>query len=136
VTLTFFWLAALLPALLALTTPPSPTLLNQAAAWACWGLVAIYATRLAVLPSALGVARSAPLSIWLLLVVIGALLTWLTGALPPGLAWSGAATALAASALAVLGAAMAPLRMWRTYWLGAWAAIPTPPLNLWSTARL
>jgi O-antigen ligase len=118
-------LAAVVPSLLAMNVPPSPTLLNQAAAWACWGLVATYATRRAVLPLSAAGKRSAPLWAALLLVAASALGAWWFGALPFGLAASSAGTVLGAAALAVLGAAMAPQRAWWPCWFGAWAVSAT-----------
>jgi hypothetical protein len=118
-------LVALAPTLLAFNAPPSPTLLNQAAAWACWGLVATYATRSAVAPWRVAAGLSAPTSFALTLLTLGGLAAWLLGTLPTGLAASGIVTVVAAAAIAVLGASMAPQRTWWTWWFAAWVAAAT-----------
>jgi O-antigen ligase len=118
-------LAALLPTLIALNAPPSPTALNQAAAWACWGLVTTYSTRSAATEGGVATVLTAPLAFALTLSALGGFAAWVLGALPLGLAASGAATVFAAAAIAVLSASMAPQRTWWTWWFAAWIAAAT-----------
>lgn len=117
------WLAALVPGLLALNAPPSPTLLNQAAAWATWGMVATYGVRSAALPATAALERSWPLVVALLLVALAALGSIAFGALPSGLGLSGAGSAAAAALVVLIGASMASrptvLRAFFAAWLVA-----------------
>jgi O-antigen ligase len=116
------WVAALVPGLLALNLAPSPTILNQIAAWAGWGLVAVYASRESMVASRLAVERSRSLWLALALVGVAAAASGLIGGLPAGLAAAGAGTAFAAAGVAWLGAVLPPTRHVRLAWFGGCAA--------------
>jgi O-antigen ligase len=106
------------PWLVALNVPPSPTLLNQIAAWGAWALVANYAGRAAQVSAAQAARSAGALLVALVLAAFAAGLGPLAGSLPAGMGWSGLGTLLAASAVCVLGAAIARHRVA----LGAWTA--------------
>ena len=92
-------LAATLPSLLAYNPPPSPTLLNQALALACWGLFA------AVAAGAWRAGRGAwPLLLVLGGVALGVLGSWGLGALPTSLALAPLGLLAAAAVMVAAGA--------------------------------
>jgi O-antigen ligase len=122
VTAATLWLAALVPALLAINLPPSATLLNQAAAWAGWGLVATYGMRGVQLPL---LAALAPVRLLVAALALLVLATLASGvdALPMALTVSTAGTLGAAALAALLGVAMASQQRWPGAWFGAWLAL-------------
>jgi O-antigen ligase len=122
VTALTFWLAALLPGLLAAHVPPSSTVYNQAVAWLSWGIVAVYGLRGVASPLRSAAAYCAVLLSALGLIALAALASWGFGALPATLAWSGAATVVAAMAVAMLGAATPTDERLLKAWFGAWLA--------------
>jgi O-antigen ligase len=117
------WLAALVPSLLAINLPPSPTVFNQAAAWATWALVATYGMRAAALPLGASLATARSLTAALGLVALAALASSTFGHLPFGLGVGAAVTIVAAAFVAALGASLAPTagvpRLWAAAWLAA-----------------
>ena len=116
------WVAALVPGLLALNLPPSPTLFNQAAAWLAWGLVATYGARAVAQRWRPALMQcGAPVGA-LLLVALAALCSSAWGALPWGLGLAGAGTLAAAALLFMLGAGMGPTPRVLTPLFGAWLA--------------
>jgi O-antigen ligase len=116
------WLAALVPGLLAINLPPSPTVFNQAAAWAAWALVATYGMRAAALPLAASLAATRTLGTALGLVALAALASSAFGSLPAGIGVGAAATVVAATFVAALGASLAPTAGVPRLWAGAWLA--------------
>jgi len=97
--------AAALPSLLAFNVSPSPTFLNQAVAFAAWGLVAwaIALQRDGTGPSVQDLRRAASALLPLGLVALAAAWSGLAGALPSSLALSALGTLLAAMVLLVAG---------------------------------
>jgi O-antigen ligase len=117
------WLSTLGPGLLAANLPPSPTVFNQAAAWAAWALVATYGMRAAALPLGASLAATRTLAAALTLVAMAAVASSALGSLPRGIGLGAAATIVAAAFVAALGASMASTpgvpRLWATAWLAA-----------------
>jgi O-antigen ligase len=97
--------AACLPSLLAFNVSPSPTFLNQALAFAGWGLVAWTIARWHDGPglSVSDLRRAAPAWLALALVTLAAAWSSLAGALPSSLALSAIGTLLAAMVLLAAG---------------------------------
>ena len=121
-TAVLLWAAALLPGLIAYNVPPSPTLLNQAAALGLWGLAMA-----AMAPSCGGTmraaaARTGALQAALLLVAAAALLSSALGALPWAMGTSAAGLLAATMALALGGAALRPTRALLIAFFAAWVA--------------
>jgi O-antigen ligase len=110
--------AVLVPSAIALSIPPSPTVVNQAAAWAAWGLVAGLVRR-----STVGAAGAAQASLPLLLALSLCLTcvcgSWLLASLPAPAALSYGATLLAAIAVTCVGAAVATTSLLQA-WMVAW----------------
>ncbi len=102
--------AACLPSLLAYNVSPSPTFLNQALAFAAWGLVvwveAMYADTTASRLRDL-VGGTWPVLLVLGIVLVLALGSSVWGALPPSLSLSAAGTLLAAVVVLLSGASVA-----------------------------
>ncbi len=114
--------AAGLPTLLAFNLPPSPTLLNQAAAVGGWGLVVLLlsAARANKQPVLGALADTwAPLAA-LATVVAAALLSGAWGHLPAGLALSAAGMAAIAIVMVSAGAAVAVSPLLWTAFFAAW----------------
>jgi O-antigen ligase len=122
ITAAWWWLAALLPGLVAVSVAPSATVFNQAAAWLAWGLLATYGLRLPTHAPAQAAMRSVALLAALALSAAAALVAWRWGHLPAALAWSGAATLGAAAAMAWLGAAVPTTQRLLVAWFSAWLA--------------
>ena len=100
------WTAALVPALIAYNLPPSPTLLNQAAAFGLWGLTIAALAPACARSTRSAVTRSAMLQAGLLLIATAALLSNALGTLPWAMSLSAAGLSIASMLLASGGAAM------------------------------
>jgi O-antigen ligase len=101
--------AATLPSLLAFNVSPSPTFLNQALAFLCWGLFA-FATITAQDRTSLrwrDLRPAAGVAVVLLVMIVAALWSWLGAALPSSLALSAMGTLIAALVLMACGGAAA-----------------------------
>jgi O-antigen ligase len=111
--------AAALPSLLAFNLPPSPTFLNQALAFLCWGswaaTIGHALRRAAPSPAAVGKAMALP-GIVLGVLALEAIGSSLWGSLPRSLLWSNLATLSGAAVLAAAGACAgaAPLHIARS----------------------
>ena len=120
-TAVLLWAAALLPGLIAFNVPPSPTLLNQAAALGLWGLtIAALAPAMGSLRAA--ATRTAALQIALLWVAVAALLSNAWGALPWTMGSSAAGLLAATMAMALGGAALRPTTSLLVAFFAAWVA--------------
>ena len=117
-----FCVAIGLPALLAYNLPPSPTVLNQAFAIGGWGLaLALLVWHRSIQASSWAALRSSAVAqAALAVLVVAAVLSWLAGALPGGLALSAATAAVLAALTLATGACT---RSSLALWAGLFAAL-------------
>jgi O-antigen ligase len=119
----WFWLAALVPALIAYNVPPSPTLFNQMAALGLWSSVLLAACTGVTWPLRRSASHNWGLLGALALLSATALCSSAFGALPMGLGLSAASLLLACMALVTAGATMPPTRPLLIAFFCAWVAV-------------
>ena len=99
--------AALLPSALAFNMPPSPTLFNQLAAVACFGLVLIVLRDARSFGPGRALRLGAALQAAVALAAVAALVSWIGGTLPAGLALAAVGLLAMVMVLAAAGSAVA-----------------------------